>query len=319
MRRRSPVGAQTAPEDRVPPGGHVVSVDGSGVRSDLEACELWTTRPGRQPVDGARRSALGINPAVASRLDRLGRISSRRRRRNGPGSPSPSVVAEDDTGTPTTPARAGVPWQKVSAAVARGRLRPQRRSRSLGTDTGRPAVRNPATRRSRLRSSDVARPAYTSSPSRDQRRQPAESRSGTDEGDELFDCAHGGHRLRWPLTHPTFHPVVEKVLPADEMVSVVPHFRAATRRRWFGAAEGQMLVDLIGHHPTRAALSCREAADEVDLAGEHRRVVGCYKHHARAVTEGRAQGSFRRRTIPGSAAAPRRTPPASAIDAAYES
>ena len=87
----SPVGAQTARKTGCSPGGHVVSVDGSGVRSDLEACELWTTRPGRQPVDGARRPAPRGSPAgpPVARPPRGG-CRPACRRRNGPGSPSPS-------------------------------------------------------------------------------------------------------------------------------------------------------------------------------------------------------------------------------------
>jgi hypothetical protein len=52
------------------------------------------------------------------------------------------------------------------------------------------------------------------------------------------------------MTQPTFHPVVEKVLPADEMVMVRSHIPGSVDTGTCSTAvEDEVLVDLVGHHP----------------------------------------------------------------------
>ena len=234
MWRRSPVGAQTAPEDRV------LSRWTCHQRGRLRRPQRprglanWGRHaPGRQPVDGARRPAPRDQPAgpPVARPPRGG-CRPACRRRNGPGCRRLLVVAEDRYGH-ADDACAGGEFAAEGERVGRpGRLRPQRRSRSPLAPT--PEGRRSATWR---RGGRACAPA--TSPDRHTRRRRSETNGDSRlKGPEPtkvtnFLTAHGGHRLRRATDPPDLPPGCREGLAGRrDGQSVVPHSGAATRRRW---------------------------------------------------------------------------------------
>ena len=122
-----------------------------------------------------------------------------------------------------------------------------------------------------------------------------------------------------PVTQPTFQPVTENVLPADEIVTVRSRHAGQGGQRHVLAVEDQVLVDLVGdrdqvvldaHGGDRLELGPGE-----DLAG---RVVRGVEQHARgcaAVTAARSASRSKAKSG-GRSVTHRRVAPASATQAA---
>ena len=117
-------------------------------------------------------------------------------------------------------------------------------------ETARPAVSSASHSRSRPRSSESEMPAYTSSP-----RPSARATAGWNgpEPTKVRNCLTvraAATASAGPESQPTFQPVAENVLPAEEMVMrPVDHAGQGRDGHVLGAVEDEVLVDLVGDDP----------------------------------------------------------------------
>ena len=219
---------------------------------------LWTASAPPAPNGQARSAASRrhASSSTSSRLQNANRTSVRA---------ASTSSWNTDTGTPTTPARAGSSWQKARASTAPSGAASAidevgaERYRHLHPRTPQPVDQPVALGRERRRQTGV-HGIREPEPGGDGRLE----RSGPHVGQELLDGPHRRHRLGRP-GHPADLPPGrgEGLAGRRDRQGALAHARQGRHRHVLGAVEGQVLVHLVGHHPGVVLPSQR--ADQLEL------------------------------------------------------